>query len=313
MSTAPLDGLVRSLLESYGSDPRGNRVGKRFIPSRTEIVACVELLLELVYPGYFGGQDLTDENVAYAVGVTLDAVRRRLGAQVEACIRYDDEHANRPQATPEEVRVRAQALTDAFLARLPDVRRLLIDDVQAAFDGDPAATNLDEVILAYPGMLAVTVQRLAHELQALGVHLLPRMMTEWAHSQTGADIHPGAHIGRSFFMDHATGVVVGETTDIGVGVKLYQGVTLGALSHPRDEQGRVIRGQKRHPTVEDGVTIYANATVLGGETVVGKGSLVGANVFMTQGVPPGSRVAIRPPELRVKTADGAEVDGEPSR
>ena len=161
------------------------------------------------------------------------------------------------------------------------MRDELILDVQAAYDGDPAASSLDEVILAYPGMLAVTVHRVAHELHVMGVPLMPRIMSEWAHSRSGADIHPGARIGRSFFIDHATGVVVGETTTIGSNVKLYQGVTLGALSIPRDERGRVIRDTKRHPTVEDGVTVYANATVLGGETVLGADSVVGGSVFVT--------------------------------
>jgi serine O-acetyltransferase len=186
-----------------------------------------------------------------------------------------------------------------FLVKLPALRAMLLDDVQAAFDGDPAATNLDEVILAYPGLLAVTVYRVAHELFEMGVPLMPRIMTEWAHSRTGADIHPGAHIGKSFFIDHATGVVIGETSLIGANVKLYQGVTLGAVSHPRDESGRVIRNTKRHPTVQDGVTVYANATVLGGETVLGEKSIVGGSVFLTESVPSGSRVAITPPELKV--------------
>ncbi len=187
-----------------------------------------------------------------------------------------------------------------FLGRLPEIRAMLLADVQAAFDGDPAAVNLDEVILAYLGLLAVTIHRAAHELHRLGIPLMPRIMTEWAHAQTGADIHPGATIGPSFFVDHATGVVIGETTDIGAHVKLYQGVTLGALSVPRDGAGRAIRGAKRHPTVEDGVTIYANATVLGGTTTLGEESVIGGSVFITKTIPPGSRVAVKPPELRVK-------------
>ncbi len=169
-------------------------------------------------------------------------------------------------------------------------------DVQAAFDGDPAATNLDEVILAYPGVLAVSVYRIAHALYDLGVPMMARIMTEWAHSKTGCDIHPGAKIGAAFFIDHATGVVIGETTDIGEGVKLYQGVTLGALSFPRDASGHIIRGRKRHPTVENGSTLYANATVLGGQTVVGADSVIGGSVFLTRSVPPRSRVSLKEPE-----------------
>jgi serine O-acetyltransferase len=185
-----------------------------------------------------------------------------------------------------------------------------VEDVQAAYDGDPAAASLDEIILAYPGLLAVTVHRVAHELWTMGVPLMPRIMSEWAHSQSGADIHPGATLGRRFFVDHATGVVVGETSHIGDGVKLYQGVTLGALSHPRDEQGRVIRGTKRHPTVEDGATLYANATVLGGQTVVGEGSIVGGSVFLTRSIPKRARVGAKPPELRVIDAGDVGTDDE---
>jgi serine O-acetyltransferase len=166
-------------------------------------------------------------------------------------------------------------------------------------DGDPAAQSLDEIVMAYPGFLAVTVYRLAHELHQLGIPLMPRIMTEWAHARTGADIHPGARIGRSFFIDHATGVVIGETSDIGDHVKLYQGVTLGALSFPRDDEGNLIRNTKRHPTVESGATIYANATILGGKTVVGAGSVIGGSVFVVKSVPQGSRVALKPPELTV--------------
>jgi serine O-acetyltransferase len=230
------------------------------------------------------------------VGVLLSSLRDKLTRQVEQCLCHQ---GGTDEASRETCQPQAKEVVSAFLAKLPAIRTALLDDVQAAFDGDPAATNLDEVILAYPGLLAVTVYRIAHELYAMGVPLMPRIMTEWAHATTGADIHPGARIGQSFFIDHATGVVVGETSRIGARVKLYQGVTLGALSHPRDEHGRVIRDQKRHPTVEDDVTIYANATVLGGETTLGEKSVVGGSVFLTESVPSGSRVAIKAPELRV--------------
>jgi serine O-acetyltransferase len=194
---------------------------------------------------------------------------------------------------------------EVFLGRLPEIRALLVRDVQAAFDGDPAATNLDEVILAYPGVLAVSVYRIAHALHDLGVPMMARIMTEWAHSKTGCDIHPGAKIGAGFFIDHATGVVIGETTEIGEGVKLYQGVTLGALSLPKDASGHIIRGRKRHPTVENGSTLYANATVLGGQTVVGSESVIGGSVFLTRSIPPRSRVSLKEPDLRVASRDGA--------
>jgi serine O-acetyltransferase len=196
-------------------------------------------------------------------------------------------------------------LAEIFLRRLPQIRGLLIRDVQAAFDGDPAALNIDEIILAYPGVLAVSVYRIAHALYDLGVPMMSRIMTEWAHSKTGCDIHPGASIGEAFFIDHATGVVIGETTNIGDGVKLYQGVTLGALSFPRDSNGHIIRGRKRHPTVESGATLYANATVLGGQTTVGADSVIGGSVFLARSVPARSRVSLKEPELRVASRDGA--------
>jgi len=294
-----LPRLVDRLLGSYRRDPRAQHVNRRFLPSRHEILEIVELLLQLFYPGYYGRQDLTDENLAYHVGNLLSTLRDKLERQVETCLCFTAECEGRADHS---CSAEARRATAAFLEHLPSTREALILDVQAAYDGDPAATSLDEVVLAYPGFLAVTVHRVAHDLHELGVPLMPRIMSEWAHSRSGADIHPGARIGRAFFIDHATGVVVGETTTIGSNVKLYQGVTLGALSIPRDERGRVIRDTKRHPTVEDNVTVYANATVLGGDTVVGAGSVVGGSVFITQSIPAGTRVALRPPEVRVGSA-----------
>jgi serine O-acetyltransferase len=293
-----LEALVDGLLTSYRRDPRGQHVNRRFLPSREEILDVLQLLFQLFYPGYVGRQDLTDEDLEYHVGTLLSTLREKLLRQVETCLSFAAESqgdAGRP------CEAEARRVTTAFLERLPAIREALILDVQAAFDGDPAAESLDEVILAYPGFLAITVHRVAHELHLMGVPLMPRIMSEWAHSRSGADIHPGARIGRSFFVDHSTGVVVGETTQIGDNVKLYQGVTLGALSIPRDERGRVIRDTKRHPTVQNGVTIYANATVLGGQTVVGSDSIVGGSVFVTQSVPPQTRVALRPPEMTLRS------------
>jgi len=285
------------MLASYRGDARAQHVNRRFLPSRDEILEIVKHLLELFYPGYFGRQDLTDENLAFHVGNLLSTLREKTERQVETCLCFAAECEGRADHS---CAAEARRVTAAFLERLPIVRDALVLDVQAAYDGDPAASSLDEVILAYPGMLAVTVHRVAHELHAMGVPLMPRIMSEWAHSRSGTDIHPGARIGRSFFIDHATGVVVGETTTIGSNVKLYQGVTLGALSIPRDERGRVIRDTKRHPTVEDGVTIYANATVLGGTTVIGADAVVGGSVFVTESVPASTRVALRPPEVTVR-------------
>jgi serine O-acetyltransferase len=293
-----LDALARAFVASYRGDARGSHIGRCYRPSREEILEIVRLLLQLFYPGYHGANDITDETAAFHVGSLLATLRTKLARQIEMCLCSEAErHGQVPPCAG-----KARELTARFLARLPGLRAMLLDDVQASYDGDPAASGLDEILLAYPGLLAVSVYRVAHELHALGVPLMPRIMSEWAHTQTGADIHPGATIGRRFFIDHATGVVIGETTVIGDDVKLYQGVTLGALSHPKDAQGRVVRHTKRHPTVESGVTIYASATVLGGDTVVGEGSLIGGSVFLTRSVPPRSRVAVKPPELSVRQA-----------
>ena len=294
--------LTDQFLDSYLGDERARRISRRYLPSREAIVEILEGVLDLMYPGYFGRRDLSEENLSAHVAQSVARLAPKLEREMEHCLCYGRERDN---AGETDCAPRAHDLAEIFLSRLPQIRGLLIRDVQAAFDGDPAATNLDEVILAYPGVLAVSVYRIAHALYDLGVPMMARIMTEWAHSKTGADIHPGANIGAAFFIDHATGVVIGETTDIGDGVKLYQGVTLGALSFPRDASGQIIRGKKRHPTVESGSTLYANATVLGGQTVVGADSVIGGSVFLARSVPPRSRVSLKEPELRVATRDGA--------
>jgi serine O-acetyltransferase len=291
-----LEEITAELLDSYLGDGRARRISQRYLPSRAAIVEILEAVLDLMYPGYFGRQDLNTDNLGPHVAQMTAALMPKLEREMEHCLCYGRER----EAAP-----RSRELAQIFLRRLPEIRALLIRDVQAAFDGDPAALNLDEIILSYPGVLAVSVYRIAHALHDLGVPMMARIMTEWAHSKTGCDIHPGATIGPSFFIDHATGVVVGETTVIGEGVKLYQGVTLGALSLPKDAKGQIIRGRKRHPTVENGATLYANATVLGGATVVGADSVIGGSVFLTRSVPPRSRVSLKEPELRVATRDGA--------
>jgi serine O-acetyltransferase len=303
-----LERVSEELLESYLGDERARRIARRYLPSREAIAEILQGVLDLMYPGYFGRRDLSSENLGSYVEQSVAALAPRIEREMEHCLCYGRE---REAARPEfgECAPRARELTEVFLRRLPEIRALLVQDVQAAFDGDPAATNLDEVILAYPGVLAVSVYRIAHALYDLGVPMMARIMTEWAHSKTGCDIHPGAKIGAAFFIDHATGVVIGETTEIGDRVKLYQGVTLGALSFPRDASGQIIRGRKRHPTVESGSTLYANATVLGGQTVVGADSVIGGSVFLTRSVPPRSRVSLKEPELRVASRDGA-VDSD---
>lgn len=304
--------LVEDLLASYQSDAATQRIGKRFLPSRDEIIQIVQNLLELVYPGFYGRQDLTEDNLRDHIRSLMEETTERLHRQVHNCLCYDREARGdvRPEGSADPCDQKALRISLEFLEQLPEIRSVLSGDVQAAYDGDPAATGFDEIILSYPGVLAVSVYRLAHELHVQGVPLMPRIMTEWAHSVTGCDIHPGARIGRSFFIDHASGVVIGETTVIGNNVKIYQGVTLGALSFAKDERGRLIRGTKRHPTIEDGVIIYANATVLGGTTVVGAGTEVGGSVFLTKSVPGDSVVKVTPPELKLRSKLPAGVTGE---
>ncbi|HBL16546.1 MAG: serine acetyltransferase [Elusimicrobia bacterium GWA2_69_24] len=258
------------------------------LPSRDAVISMVEDLRSVLFPGYFGVSSVTAENVRFHVGSTLDRVRRTLQEQIMSGLCFVC--ALGDARSYEDCQADAAAKTDAFLARLPEVRRLLATDAQAAFEGDPAATSPAETIFCYPGMLAITNQRLAHELHKLKVPLIPRMITEHAHSLTGIDIHPGARIDTAFFIDHGTGTVIGETTLIGKGVRLYQGVTLGAKSFPLDEHGNPIKGIDRHPIVEDEVIVYSGATILGRVTI-GKGSVIGGNVWLTQSVPPGSRIS----------------------
>ena len=287
--------VTRDLMQTFGAlQPKLEHFAITPLPDKTSVIGILDDLLEVIYPGYFGRKYVESANIEYYVGDLLDSIYTRL-----------------TQETYRSVRPACQQTTDAcdhclgiaeeqsllFLHKLVDLRCRLADDVQAAFDGDPAATSIDEVIFAYPAIYAITIYRLAHELNLQGIPLLPRIMTEHAHSVTGIDIHPGATIGSGFFIDHGTGVVIGETTLIGNRVKLYQGVTLGALSFAMDEEGRMIRGKKRHPTIEDDVVIYAGATILGGATVIGCGSVIGGNVWLTRSVPPYTRVMISEPEL----------------
>ncbi len=260
----------------------GGRPERRAFPSRDAVVNLLEALRGVLFPGFFGPSELSGETLRYHLGATLDQVLHDLAEQIR--------RAYRVTAPGEEAcEARALAVARAFVARLPEVRRLLGTDVQAAFEGDPALRSPDEAILCYPGILAITCQRLAHELHRLEVPLIPRVMTEHAHALTGIDIHPGARIGEAFFIDHGTGVVIGETCILGRGVRLYQGVTLGAKRFPLDAEGKPIKGIARHPILEDGVTVYANATLLGRITV-GWGSTIGGNVWLTRSVPAGSTV-----------------------
>jgi serine O-acetyltransferase len=257
------------------------------LPSRDAIIAIVEELRSVLFPGYFGVSEVSFENMRFHVGATLDHAMRALTEQVRRGLCFDCPADHASDCADCDPKARRIALD--FLDRLPDVQRLLASDAAAAYEGDPAASTADEAIFCYPGMLAITSYRLAHVLHGLGVPLIPRIITEHAHSITGIDIHPGARIGQSFFIDHGTGVVIGETTIIGERVRLYQGVTLGAKSLPLDANGNPIKGIPRHPIVEDDVVIYAGATVLGRVTI-GRGAVVGGNVWITRSVDPGERI-----------------------
>jgi serine O-acetyltransferase len=291
-----LRGITQEVVATYGSrDPGAHIDPERRLPSREAVARILGNLCAVLYPGFYGVQHLTPENVEYHVGALLDDVAADLYEQ--AVLAHGFEEAGEPAAPAGNgtgqkggITQRAETAVERFLGRLPVLRRLLLLDLKAAMDGDPAARSFAEIIFAYPGFEAITIQRIAHELWDLQVPLLPRIMTELGHSKTGIDIHPGARIGESFFIDHGTGVVIGETAVIGNNVKIYQGVTLGALSFQRDERGRLVRGIKRHPTLCDSVVVYAGATILGGDTVIGEGAIIGGNTWVIESVAPGERV-----------------------
>jgi serine O-acetyltransferase len=260
-----------------------------------------------MYPGYRRREGLHHGNISYYVGDLLDRLHDRLTTQIGRALRHEA-GATADCESQQDFEALGQAKTLEFLDQLPELRSTLATDVQAAFDGDPACRTPDEVIFCYPGLEAITVYRLAHLLHSLSIPFIPRMMTEWAHSRTGIDIHPGATIGEYFFIDHGTGVVIGETCEIGRNVKLYQGVTLGALSFATDGDGQLVRGLKRHPTIEDRVVIYANATVLGGRTIVGHDSVIGSSVWLTTSVAPRTTVVMEKPALRMRTPEELRPD-----
>ena len=289
-----------ALLESYAADPRTVAVGARFLPSRARVIELIEALRRLTFPGFFGDEPLAEADLEAVTRRRLEEVDALLYDQVRHALRYELNREGPGRAGVgddcDRCDVRAHEVADAFVARIPEVRRLLGTDVQAAFDGDPATDHTDETIFCYPGIDAIFTHRYAHELCRLKVPMIPRIMAEVAHSETGIDIHPGARIGEGLFIDHGTGIVIGQTCEIGRNVKLYQGVTLGALSlkggHDR------WAGKKRHPTLEDNVTVYGGAIILGGTTVVGEGATIGGSVFLTRSVEPGHTVSMEAPSLR---------------
>ncbi len=283
-----LDQIVADLRASREALHRTRHPqGIRELPSRHAIAGVVECLRAVMFPTHYGAPDLTDESVDYYVGHTLESTLRLLWEQVKRALRFLPEHADTPAT---ELDTLAFEITRSFAAQLPSIRAVLVSDIRAAHAGDPAAQHITEILLCYPGVLAIMHHRLAHALHRLGVPLLARFINEIAHSATGIDIHPGAQIGPSFFIDHGTGVVIGETAVIGERVRLYQAVTLGAKSFPADADGALVKGHARHPIVEDDVVIYAGATILGRVTI-GRGAVIGGNVWLTHSVAPGASVS----------------------
>jgi serine O-acetyltransferase len=292
-----LQAVTDQLVESYTVCGRLHHLGHEPLPSLDAVADVLADLHEIIFPGYGRRQNLHVGNIAYYVGNLIDALHDKLTVQITRALKHDRcrDDANY------DCEAEAQQMAVALLQRLPAVRNTLEEDVEAAYRGDPAAKSHHEIIFCYPGLEAIATYRIAHELYRMKVPYIARMMTEFAHSKTGIDIHPGATIGPGFFIDHGTGVVIGETTDIGRNVKLYQGVTLGALSFDRDDGGQLVHGSyKRHPTLRDDVVVYANATILGGLTVIGEGAVIGSNVWLTKSVEPYAVVVLDNPQHKVK-------------
>ncbi|GHU06793.1 serine acetyltransferase [Spirochaetia bacterium] len=296
-SPRSLRSLVNILLCSYKEHEDITKLNTGNALNRSVIIECLEKLRSLIFPGYFGKKNVSSETVEFYAGDLLEELNFHLSQQIARALRYSDSYEGLDE---ESLMEKALDISYRFLSRLPEVREYLASDVSAAFDGDPAATSRDEIISSYPGIYAIMVSRLAHVLYELEVPLVPRIMTEHAHNLTGIDIHPGAVIGHHFFIDHGTGIVIGETTVIGNFVKIYQGVTLGGLS---TRGGQALKGTKRHPTIEDHVTIYSGASILGGNTLIGEGVVIGSNAFVTKPVPEKTRVSVKNPELQFKTSD----------
>ena len=286
-----INNLVDLLMIDFNGGKTIDEVKLHEHPEKDAIVDILEKLRKIVYPGYYRNKSYRVYTVKNNITMLLEDVIYNLIKQISIVLKYSPDYENADQ---ENISRAAEDLTFAFLEKIPKIREYIETDVQAAFDGDPAAYNKDEIIFTYPGLFATLTARIAHELYLLNIPLIPRIMTEYAHSQTGIDIHPGTTIGKYFFIDHGTGIVIGETTIIGDHVKIYQGVTLGALS---TRGGQQLKNKKRHPTIMDNVTIYSGASILGGDTVVGKNVVVGGNAFITTSIPEGAKVSIRNQEL----------------
>ncbi len=288
-----LPEVTESIIQNCNDNQCYTHINGESIPSKNSVIEIIDRLRDIIFPGYFSSEKLEPINLNYSMGrsvyILFDMLSDQIGHSVRHdCLRYEQECR--------ECTELGHQLALCFLEKIPAIRIALALDVRAAYEGDPAAKSYDEIIFSYPGLYAITVYRIAHELYKLQVPMLPRIMSEHAHSVTGIDIHPGATIGRSFVIDHGTGVVIGETCEIGNDVRIYQGVTLGALSLPKDAvEG--LKGKKRHPTIQDEVIIYSNATILGGDTVIGRGAVIGGNVWLTQSVPQGTKVILEAPRL----------------
>jgi len=301
-----VQSLVDEIAHTYKGDTGINFIDASNLPVRGDILQILDLLFEVLFPGHTGKRSVTKSNVKFVIGDILCQVYDELSDQMERAFQYN---CRIKKCDGCDCRTMAENVTLHLLTSLPKIRERLKGDVGAAFDGDPAAKSYEEIVISYPCISAIATYRIAHELYLKQVPLIPRIMSECAHSRTGIDIHPGAKIGRNFFIDHGTGVVIGETTIIGNNVKIYQGTTLGAMSFPKDERGRIIKGQKRHPTIEDDVTIYAEATILG-DVTIGKGAIIGGNVWVKQSVPAGFTVTTANTDLvcRTPNTDGGTYE-----
>ncbi len=293
LTNKKIASLVSDIARTYQDDSGINFIDVSNLPVRDKILEVLELLTEILFPGYTGRRKVTQSNVKFIVIDILYHVYTELSEQIERAYKYQ---CRMQSCDTGDCRKMAEDAALHLLSRLPKIRELLKGDVGAAFDGDPAAKSYEEIVISYPCIIAIATYRIAHELYVEQVPLIPRIMSECAHSKTGIDIHPGAKIGKNFFIDHGTGVVIGETTIIGDNVKIYQGTTLGAMSFPKDERGKIIKGGKRHPTIEDNVTIYAEATILG-DIVIGKDSVIGGNVWIRESVPAGVTVSVAKADL----------------
>ena len=293
-----LPQLVDRIMQNYETFGGMDHLEGKDLPSKKVVIEVLEDLLTIFFPGYLGKTEVTKSNIKYFLGSTLASVQTRLTDEVEKSLKYI---CRKVKECPHDVcRRRAQVVVKELLEKIPELRSIVSGDVEAAYNGDPAAVSTEEVIISYPCILAITTHRIAHELYLRGIPLIPRIMSEHVHSLTGIDIHPGAKIGKNFFIDHGTGVVIGETSEIGDNVKIYQGVTLGALSFPKNEKGEIIRGTKRHPTVGNNVVIYSGATLLGADAVIGDNVVIGGNVWITSRVTSGTKITIAPPDLNYK-------------